>query len=80
MPINAEADAYIRDLIGKEVCMTCEYEGDPFKNGVDLTTATGENINDTIKRLLIPDWKRENHDGNYLSHKCNTSNRASLSF
>lgn len=63
-PMSEEVDAYLRDLIGREEPLVCTYEDGLFKNGVELTTSSGENVNDRIKQLLVPNWKQENYDGN----------------
>lgn len=57
-------DIYLRDLIGKRVQLICTYNDGHFKDGVYLTTSTGENVNDKIKKLLEPSWKRDDYDGN----------------
>lgn len=67
VPITKEVNEYLCHLLGKEVCLTYEYEGDPLKDGANLTTSTGENVNDMIKQRLIPSWKREDYDGNKSS-------------
>lgn len=64
VPMTQEVDDYLRDLVGKEVPLTCVYEEGLLKEGVHLMTSTGESVNDTIKKLLTPGWKRENYDGN----------------
>ncbi|XP_032669551.1 uncharacterized protein LOC116843316 isoform X1 [Odontomachus brunneus] len=62
VPMSAEVDAYLRDLVGREESLVCTYDNGSFKNGVYLTTDTGESVNDKIKELLIPSWKKDNYD------------------
>ncbi|XP_012539479.1 uncharacterized protein LOC105838453 isoform X2 [Monomorium pharaonis] len=64
IPSNQEVDLYLRELVGNEVSLICTFEGGSAKDGVYLTTLTGESINDKINRLLIPGWKRENKSDN----------------
>lgn len=44
--------------------LVCTYEGTSPKDGVCLTTSTGECVNDKINQLLIPGWKKDENDGN----------------
>lgn len=60
--LNTDVDIYLRNLTGKKVIMTCMYEG-VFENGVYLKTYSGENVNNKIKDLLTPSWKRSDYDG-----------------
>lgn len=62
--MNTELDLFLRKLVGDETSLKCVYEGDPLKDGVYLTMPTGESVNDKINQLLIPTWKRKDHDGN----------------
>lgn len=62
--MNDEVDFFLRKLAGEETPLTCVYDGDSFKDGVYLTTSTKESVNDMINKLLIPTWKRDNHDDN----------------
>jgi len=61
--MNQEVSIYLRNLSDHEVPLICTFEGAP-KDGVRLTTLTGECVNDKINQLLIPGWKKENSDGN----------------
>lgn len=69
VPNTTEADAYLRDLVGREEPLVCTYEDGSFQNGVYLTTSAGENVNNKMKQLLKPCWKQENYDGNYSRRK-----------
>ncbi|XP_014470836.1 PREDICTED: uncharacterized protein LOC106742425 isoform X2 [Dinoponera quadriceps] len=62
VPLTLEVDSYLRILLGKEELLTCTYDNKSVKDGVYLTTSTGERINDKIKQLLIPGWKKEDHE------------------
>lgn len=64
VPMNADVDAYLRDLIGREEPLLCTYEDGSFKDGVYLATSSGESVNEKIKQLLVPRWKQDNYDGN----------------
>lgn len=76
VPSNQEVDLYIRNLLGKEVPLVCTYEGTSPKDGVCLTTSTGECVNDKINQLLIPGWKKDENDDNkcYMLHHIKTAN------
>ncbi|EFN81930.1 RING finger protein 17 [Harpegnathos saltator] len=64
VPMTTDVDTYLRDLVGREEPLVCTYEDGLFKNGVRLTTSTGEDVNNKIKQLLVPDWKQDNFDDN----------------
>jgi len=64
IPMTRETDQYLRNLTGKEVPLTCVYEGTPSKDGVCLMMPTGESVNDELNKLLVPNWKQEKDDGN----------------
>lgn len=64
VPMTKEADLYLRNLTGKEMPLTCVYEGTPSVDGVHLTMPLGESVNKTINTLLVPNWKQQEADGN----------------
>ncbi|XP_012228263.2 uncharacterized protein [Linepithema humile] len=61
-PMTKETDQYLRNLTGKEIPLTCVYEGTPSTDGVHLTMPTGESVNDELNKLLIPNWKQQKDD------------------
>ncbi|XP_047363694.1 uncharacterized protein LOC124954586 isoform X1 [Vespa velutina] len=69
--MTKEVTDYLLDLTGREVPLKCNFES--FKDGVYLTMANGESINDKIKKLLVPSWEKENHEDNrvYLINDMN---------
>ncbi|XP_011646111.1 uncharacterized protein LOC105432843 isoform X3 [Pogonomyrmex barbatus] len=66
VPSNQEVDAYLRNLTGNEIPLTCTYEGASPKDGVCLTMPTGECVNNKLKELLIPRWKKEEDHTCYM--------------
>lgn len=63
--MNKEANEYLMNLVGREVPLKCVFTGIPSRDGVYLTTPTGESVNDKINQLLKPGWKDDNYDGSY---------------
>ncbi|XP_015176240.1 PREDICTED: MATH and LRR domain-containing protein PFE0570w-like [Polistes dominula] len=57
--MTKEVSNYLSDLVGKEVGLTCKFNGIPHIDGVHLIMPNGESINDNIKQLLVPNWKIE---------------------
>ncbi|KAF7412599.1 hypothetical protein HZH66_001495 [Vespula vulgaris] len=60
--MTKEVTNYLLDLTGREVPLKCIFDGTPSTDGVYLTTANGESINDKIKKLLIPSWDRKSDE------------------
>lgn len=62
--MTKEVTDYLLDLTGREVPLRCNFDGTSSKDGVYLTAANGDSINDKIKNLLVPSWERKDNDGN----------------
>lgn len=57
--MTKDVDDYLAILVGKEVPLICRFEGESTENGIYLEELNGTSVNDKIKELLIPNWKRE---------------------
>ncbi|KAK2582879.1 hypothetical protein KPH14_008956 [Odynerus spinipes] len=60
--MNEDTSNYLIDLTGREVPLICNFSGIPSKDGVSLTLANGESINDKIKQLLTPSWEKSQEE------------------
>ncbi|XP_076651050.1 vreteno isoform X2 [Halictus rubicundus] len=58
VPMTKEINEYLGHLVSAEIALTCVFEGIPSKDGVYLTTLSGECINKTISEMLVPTWNK----------------------
>ncbi|KAK0162423.1 hypothetical protein PV327_006200 [Microctonus hyperodae] len=58
-----DAIDYLGSLAAKETPFICTFD-EKIENGVTLTTAVGESVNDFINDLLTPGYKKTNNDAN----------------
>ena len=56
--MTEEVSQYFAMLVGREQPLKIIFDGIPSKDGVELKTASGENVNEKVKQLLIPNWKK----------------------
>ncbi|XP_015433179.1 PREDICTED: uncharacterized protein LOC107189208 isoform X2 [Dufourea novaeangliae] len=60
--MTKEISDYLSVLVGTEIPLTCTFDGIPSKDGVYLKSPKGENINETIREMLVPTWNKTGED------------------
>ncbi|XP_043270341.1 uncharacterized protein [Venturia canescens] len=64
VPPTKEVHQYLDVLVGTEQPLICSFEGIPSKDGVVLTAANGECVNEKVNTYLKPNWQREDPSKN----------------